>query len=79
LEQHKGNEQKKDVVQLPSTPEKVKSRPQNIQEVKERSPSSKSSEEEEEEKEMEKSPSKLVRKSTRKRQPPKRYGYSPDY
>ncbi|KAH9315787.1 hypothetical protein KI387_024414, partial [Taxus chinensis] len=69
-EQHKENEQKKDVVQFPSTPEKFELRPQNRQEVEESSPSSESSEEEEEDEEVEESPPQLVWKSTRQRQPP---------
>ncbi|KAH9291059.1 hypothetical protein KI387_044630, partial [Taxus chinensis] len=77
-EQHKENEQKKDVVQLPSTPKKVESRPQNRQEVEESSPRFESLEEEEEEEGVEESPPQLVQKYTRQRQPPERYGYSPD-
>lgn len=65
-------EEKKDVIQLPTTPEKVESRPVERQEVDESSTSSESLEEEEEPKHE------LVRRSTRQRKPPKKYGYSLD-
>ncbi|GLJ29753.1 hypothetical protein SUGI_0587340 [Cryptomeria japonica] len=58
---------KEDVIQLPSTPERVESRPLDKQEVQESSSSSESSEEEEE------PPTQLVQRSTRHRQPPERY------
>ena len=67
-------EEKKDMIQLPATPEKVESRPLERQEVEESSTSSESSEEEgEPEPELD-----LVRRSSRQRKAPERYGYSPD-
>ncbi|XP_059066233.1 probable chromatin modification-related protein eaf7 [Cryptomeria japonica] len=59
-------EEKKDVIQLPTTPKKVESRPIERQEVDESSTSSESSEEEEEPE------PELVRRSTRQRKPPER-------
>lgn len=61
---------KEDVIQLPSTPERVESRPLDRQEFEESLSSSESLEEEEE------PPTQLVQRSTRHRQPPERY--SPD-
>ena len=65
-------EEKKDVIQLPATLEKVELRLLERHEVEESSMSFESSKEEEE---LE---SELVRRSTRQRKPPKRYGYSPN-
>ena len=58
---------KEDVIQLPSTPERVESRPLDRQKVEESSSSFESSEEEEE------PPTPLVRRSTRHRQPHEKY------
>ena len=74
-------EEKKDVIQLPATPEKVELRPLERQDVEESSKSFESLEEEGEPN-LEPEPSEpkpdLVRRSTRQRKPPKRYGYSPN-
>lgn len=67
-------EEKKDVIQLPATPDKVELRPLERQEVEESSTSSESSKEEGEPKPE----PDLVRRSSRQRKAPKRYGYSPD-
>ena len=74
-------EEKKDVIQLPATPEKVELRPLKRRDVEEISTSSESSEEEGEPNHEPEPPEPkldLVRRSTRQRKPPERYGYSPD-
>ena len=69
------------MVQLPATPEKVELRPLERQDVEESSTNFESLEEEgepnNEHKPLEPEPN-LVRRSTRQRKPPERYGYSPD-
>ena len=70
------------MIQLPTTLEKVESRPLERQEVDETSMISKSSNKEKvpkaEAKPKPKPKPNLSRRSTRQRKPPKRYGYSPD-
>ena len=69
------------MIQLLATLEKVESRPLERQDVEESSMSSKSSEEEGEPNHEPKPPElepNLVRRSTRQRKPPERYGYSPN-
>ena len=74
-------EEKKDVIQLPATLEKVESRPLERRDVEESSMSFESSEEEGEpnhEPEPPKPKPDLVQRSTRQRKPPERYEYSPN-
>ena len=69
-------EEKKNVIQLPTTPEKVESRPLERRDVEESSTSSESSEEEGEPK-HEPEPD-IVQRSTRQRKALEMYGYSLD-
>ena len=69
------------MTQLPATPKKVESRPLERRDVEESSMSFESSEEEGEPNHEPEPPELepyLVRRSTRQRKPPERYGYSPN-